>query len=232
MNGRGFRSVMWVAAIGAAALICYMFSMRVAEERAGLAELESQIRRAEQSIRTLKTELGTRSRVHQLQHWASADFGFAAPNASQFLQDEVTLANLDMPPAAPAIEAPVAWPPRRQLSLRRPSRSGRSLRRRRLPLPSSARQAPRVPPIRRCFAALRWRRRLRARSRPSRKRPARALPVRLWSAHVPSRRSIAAPAPSAPRSAAPAGPADGQHRHDSGHGRRRALAAPRPGHCL
>jgi hypothetical protein len=107
MNGRGFRSVMWVAAIGAAALICYMFSMRVAEERAGLAELESQIRRAEQSIRTLKTELGTRSRVHQLQHWASADFGFAAPNASQFLQDEVTLANLDMPPAAPAIEAPV-----------------------------------------------------------------------------------------------------------------------------
>jgi hypothetical protein len=41
---QGFKSVMWVAAIGAAALICYMFSMRVAEERAGLAELESQIR--------------------------------------------------------------------------------------------------------------------------------------------------------------------------------------------
>ena len=107
MNGRGFRSVMWVAAIGAAALICYMFSLRVAEERAGLAELESQIRRAEQSIRTLKTELGTRSRVHQLQHWASSDFGFVAPTAGQFMQDEVTLASLDMPAPAPAMEAPV-----------------------------------------------------------------------------------------------------------------------------
>lgn len=107
MNGRGFRSVIWVAAIGAAALICYMFSMRVAEERAGLAELESQIRRTELSIRTLKTELGTRSRVHQLQHWASADFGFVAPNADQFMADEVTLASLDMPAAAPAMEAPV-----------------------------------------------------------------------------------------------------------------------------
>ncbi len=107
MNGKGFRSVMWVAAIGAAALICYMFSMRVAEERAGLAELEAQIRRAEQSIRTLKTELGTRSRVHQLQHWASADFGFVAPNAGQFLQDEVTLASLDAPAVEPVLEAPV-----------------------------------------------------------------------------------------------------------------------------
>lgn len=107
MNGRGFRSVMWVAAIGAAALICYMFSMRVAEERAGLAELEQQIRRAEQSIRTLKTELGTRSRVHQLQHWASTDFGFAAPGAGQFLQDEVTLASLDMPGPESALDAPV-----------------------------------------------------------------------------------------------------------------------------
>jgi|GEM_PF-3717701 len=107
MIGRSFTSVMWVAAIGAAALICYMFSLRVAEERAGLAELEGQIRRAEQSIRTLKTELGTRSRVHQLQHWASADFGFASPTANQFMRDEVTLASLDMPAAAPAIDAPV-----------------------------------------------------------------------------------------------------------------------------
>jgi hypothetical protein len=107
MIGRGFKSVVWVAAIGVAALVCYMFSLRVAEERAGLAELEGQIRRAEQSIQTLKTELGTRSRVHQLQHWAAADFGFASPTAGQFLQDEITLASLDMPAAAPAMESPV-----------------------------------------------------------------------------------------------------------------------------
>jgi hypothetical protein len=107
MIGRGFKSVVWVATIGIAALVCYMFSLRVAEERAGLAELEGQIRQAEQSIQTLKTELGTRSRVHQLQHWAAADFGFASPTAGQFLRDEVTLASLDMPAAAPALESPV-----------------------------------------------------------------------------------------------------------------------------
>ena len=107
MIGRGFKSMVWVATIGIAALVCYMFSLRVAEERAGLAELESQIRRAEQSIQTLKTELGTRSRVHQLQHWAAADFGFASPTADQFMRDEVTLASLDMPAAAPTMEAPV-----------------------------------------------------------------------------------------------------------------------------
>jgi hypothetical protein len=107
MIARSFKSVVWVGAIGAAAVTCYMFSLQVAEERAGLAELEAQIQRTRQSIQTLKTELGTRSRVHQLQHWASADFGFAAPVAGQFMQDEVTLASLDDPVEAPAMEAPV-----------------------------------------------------------------------------------------------------------------------------
>jgi len=107
MIARSFKSVAWVAAIGAAALICYIFSMQVAAERASLAELEAQIRRTEQSIRTLKTELGTRGRVHQLQHWSSADFGFTSPKADQFVADEVTLASFDMP-AEPAIgEDPV-----------------------------------------------------------------------------------------------------------------------------
>ena len=48
MIARSFKSVAWVAAIGAAALICYMFSLQVAEERAGLAELEGEIVQLEQ----------------------------------------------------------------------------------------------------------------------------------------------------------------------------------------
>ncbi len=106
MIARGFKSVAWVATIGSAALVCYIFSLKVAEERAGLDELETQIQRTERSIRTLKTELGTRGRVHQLQHWAAADFGFASPTASQFVEDEVRLASLDAPVEAP-MEAPV-----------------------------------------------------------------------------------------------------------------------------
>ena len=107
MSARSFKSVGWVAGIGAAALTCYMFSLSVASERAELAELDAQIVELHQSIRTLNTELGTRGRVHQLQHWASADFGFAAPAANQFLESEVTLAQLEMPSQASPIEAPV-----------------------------------------------------------------------------------------------------------------------------
>jgi hypothetical protein len=107
MMARSFKSVAWVAAIGAAALICYIFSLRVAEERASLAQLEAQIRRTEATIQTLKTELGTRGRVHQLQHWAAADFGFASPKANQFVEDEVRLASLDVAAEVPAMEAPV-----------------------------------------------------------------------------------------------------------------------------
>ena len=107
MSARSFKSVGWVAGIGAAALTCYMFSLSVAAERAELAQLDSQIAELKQSIRTLNTELGTRSRVHQLQHWASADFGFTAPTAGQFLDSEVTLAQLELPSQASPMEAPV-----------------------------------------------------------------------------------------------------------------------------
>lgn len=128
MIARSFKSVVWVGGVGAAALVCYIFSLQVAEERAGLSELEAQIRRTEQSIRTLKTELGTRGRVHQLQHWSAADFGFASPTAGQFLPDEVTLASLDMPVEAVeavAAEAPVrlAQAPAPAAELPRPVRA-------------------------------------------------------------------------------------------------------------
>jgi len=107
MSARSFKSVGWVAGIGAAALTCYMFSLSVAAERAELAELDSQIVELRSSIRTLNTELGTRGRVHQLQHWASADFGFTAPAASQFLENEVTLAQLEVRSETSPMEAPV-----------------------------------------------------------------------------------------------------------------------------
>ena len=107
MSARSFKSVGWVAGIGAAALTCYMFSLSVAAERAELAQLDSRIVNLKQSIRTLNTELETRGRVHQLQHWASADFGFAAPGANQFLEGEVTLAQLELPSQASAMESPV-----------------------------------------------------------------------------------------------------------------------------
>ena len=63
MMARGFRPVGWVAALGAAALGCYMLSLRVASERADLARLDRKIIATQQNIRTLQTEVGTRSRI-------------------------------------------------------------------------------------------------------------------------------------------------------------------------
>lgn len=99
MSGRSFKSVVWVATIGAAAVGCYMFSMQVAEERTGLAELDADITRTEAAIRTLRTELGTRGRVQQLEHWASSDFGYAAPRPAQLVDGETRLASLELTPA-------------------------------------------------------------------------------------------------------------------------------------
>lgn len=95
MSARGFKSVGWVAAVGGAALSCYMLSLRVATERNELARVESQIIAAKQDIRSLQTELGTRGRLSQLERWNADVLALSAPISGQFLQDEFTLARFD-----------------------------------------------------------------------------------------------------------------------------------------
>jgi hypothetical protein len=94
MIARGFKSVIWVATVGSAALGCYMVSLRVATERGELAKVERQIIAAKRDIRSLQTELGTRGRMTQLEQWNSEVLALSAPNSSQFLKDEFTLARL------------------------------------------------------------------------------------------------------------------------------------------
>lgn len=97
MIARGFKPVGWVAAIGAAALGCYMLSLNVASERAELASIERQIVAAKQDIRALQTELGTRGRLQQLEHWNAEVLALSAPSSSQFLENEFTLARFNAP---------------------------------------------------------------------------------------------------------------------------------------
>lgn len=94
MIARGFKSVIWVAAVGSAALSCYMVSLRVATERNELAKVERQIIAAKRDIRSLQTELGTRARMTQLEQWNAEVLALAAPSSAQFLKDEFTLARL------------------------------------------------------------------------------------------------------------------------------------------
>jgi len=94
MIARGFKSVIWVATVGSAALGCYMVSLRVATERNELARVERQIIEARRDIRSLQTELGTRGRMTQLEQWNAEVLALSAPSSAQFLKDEFTLARL------------------------------------------------------------------------------------------------------------------------------------------
>lgn len=98
MIARGFRPVGWVAAVAAAALGCYMLSLNVAAEKADLTRLERQIIAAKQDIRTLQTELGTRGRMSQLEHWNAEILALSAPSANQYLENELMLARFDRRP--------------------------------------------------------------------------------------------------------------------------------------
>ena len=64
-----FKTVSWSAVAGAAALGCYLVSLQVASERAKVADTERALLTAQQDIRALNTELGTRSRLVQLERW-------------------------------------------------------------------------------------------------------------------------------------------------------------------
>jgi hypothetical protein len=140
MIARGFKSVIWVATVGGAALSCYMVSLRVATERNELAKVERQIIAAKRDIRSLQTELGTRGRMTQLEQWNAEVLALAAPSSAQFLKDEFTLARLyrndptvadrsaevrlasaDTEAARPAESAKPATPPAVQAVAERPA---------------------------------------------------------------------------------------------------------------
>jgi hypothetical protein len=97
----GFKPVAWVAAVGTAALGCYMLSLRVASERADVASLERRIVATQQAIRTLQTELGTRGRLQQLERWNEEVLALSAPVSGQYLQSSVQLARFSATPPQP-----------------------------------------------------------------------------------------------------------------------------------
>lgn len=95
MSARGFKPVAWVAAVGGAALGCYMVSLNVAAERADVLQLERQIAAAKSDIRSLQTELGTRGRLSQLEQWNAEVLALSAPTTAQFVDSEVQLARFE-----------------------------------------------------------------------------------------------------------------------------------------
>jgi hypothetical protein len=107
MSVRSFRPVVSVATVAVAALGCYLVSLRVAAERAGLEEVEYSIVLAQRDIRTLQTEIGTRGRLEQLERWNVKVLALSAPKADQFVDGGYQLARLARPSGEIDMTAPV-----------------------------------------------------------------------------------------------------------------------------
>jgi len=107
MSSRSFRSVFMVASCAGAALGCYLVSLRVASERAQLEDVENRIVLAQQDMRVLQTEIGTRGRLSQLERWNAGAFALSAPAADQFLKGGFELARLAQPEKKVDFQAPV-----------------------------------------------------------------------------------------------------------------------------
>ena len=118
MSALNFHSIGMAAGIAAAALGCYMVSLRVAGERATLEQVETRIVLAKRDIRLLQTEVGTRGRLAQLEKWNVKVLALSAPEANQFLAGSFQLATLVRPrdrmvdPSAPMVLASAPQPQR------------------------------------------------------------------------------------------------------------------------
>lgn len=107
MSVRSFRPVVSVATVAVAALGCYLVSLRVAAERAGLEDVETKIVLAQRDIRSLQTEIGTRGRLEQLERWNVKVLALSAPKADQFVDGGYQLARLARPSDQVDMTAPV-----------------------------------------------------------------------------------------------------------------------------
>jgi hypothetical protein len=99
-----FRSVGWVICVAIAALGCYLISLKVAAERAEVTRTERRLLSAREDIRSLQTELNTRSRLVQLERWNADVLALTAPKAHQYLAGEMQLVSLAIPATAPSEE--------------------------------------------------------------------------------------------------------------------------------
>lgn len=102
------------------AMMLYPVSLKVAATRSELARIERQIDRTASNIRYLESELAVRASMRQLEQWNAETFGYSAPSASQYLENERQLASLgrvprarganDVAPVLMAMVSPVAIP--------------------------------------------------------------------------------------------------------------------------
>lgn len=91
------RQVGWALVLGAcfAALLALTFKVNAVKSQVRLTERH--IIAAERAKLMLETEFQTRASQHQLSDWNAVEFGYRAPRADQYLENERQLAMLGAP---------------------------------------------------------------------------------------------------------------------------------------
>ena len=98
------RRIGWIAALATCTALYLMLHLKVHSVRSEVVRAERQIVALEQQKLLLETEFETRSNQLQLAAWNRVDFGYTAPSAAQFLENERQLASFGSPRAVGAPE--------------------------------------------------------------------------------------------------------------------------------
>lgn len=100
------RRIGWLAALAVCTALYLMLHLKVHSVSSEVIRAERQIIALEQQKLLLETEFETRSNQLQLAAWNRVDFGYTAPSAEQFLENERQLASFGSP-RAPGAPAPI-----------------------------------------------------------------------------------------------------------------------------
>ena len=92
------RRIGWIAALAFCTALYLVLHLKVHAVRSDVVRAERQIVALERQKLLLETEFETRANQLQLASWNNVEFGYTAPTARQFLENERRLADFGAPP--------------------------------------------------------------------------------------------------------------------------------------
>lgn len=95
--GSRIRQIGWALVLGLCVAIFLALTFKVNAVKSDVRLTERQIIAMEREALMLETEFQTRSSQRQLAAWNTVEFGFVAPSARHFLENERQLAGLGLP---------------------------------------------------------------------------------------------------------------------------------------
>ena len=106
LTARRLRSIGWVATLVVCAALVMVLAFRVNALRSQVHRSQARIIALKQETMYLETEFETRANQQQLKAWNVVEFGYVAPVAGQYLDNERELA-VYAKPAEPGAPAPI-----------------------------------------------------------------------------------------------------------------------------